>query len=70
MQKKPIKQKVTILIKDNKLSQLEVMAKEREMSLPSLIEEVIEIGLMAMKFPSLRADPYKTLDIDPEFHSP
>jgi hypothetical protein len=46
------------------------MAKEREMSLPSLIEEVIEIGLMAMKFPSLRADPYKTLDIDPEFHSP
>ena len=41
---------------------MDAMAKEREMPLADFLREVIEVGLMAMKVPRLRADPYATTD--------
>ena len=44
------------------------MAKEREMILADFLREVLEVGLMAMKVPRLRADPYTTHDSSDTTH--
>lgn len=47
---------------------LSQMAQQREMSVASLLSEVIMLGFIALKGDTPKIDPYATLDIDPEIH--
>ena len=59
---------VPVLLSGKKYIRLEIMAKEREMILADFLREVLEVGLMAMKVPRLRADPYTTHDSSDTTH--
>lgn len=58
---------VKLRFTEAKFLRLQEMADDRDMKLPELLHELLSLGIMSLKSNKPKCDPFRTLDIDPEF---
>jgi hypothetical protein len=63
----PKRHEVTLRFAEAKMLRLQEMAEDREMPLQTLLHELLSIGIMSLKSNKPKCDPFRKLDIDPEF---